>query len=196
MQFSAGAGIARKSARASATACTLAHTSPAIEAARGLSSSESAQPNRPRAGDCSTLLWPLPILRAIFDTRYTPLLGRGVASSWLFSFAGAPVRSYFGCLHFICRTGKSRVLRILSPDDLVMENGSQYAETNVPGFSSVFSTQMLAEAGGAGIAPVRTALGQRQETFHAGRQKTGGDSQRISSRLTSSRILGIAISTR
>ena len=121
MQFSAGAGIARKSARASATACTLAHTSPAIEAARGLSSSESAQPNRPRAGDCSTLLWPFPILRAIFDTRYTPLLGRGVASSWLFSFAGAPVRSYFGCLHFICRTGKSRVLRILSPDDLSME---------------------------------------------------------------------------
>jgi len=74
-------------------------------------------------------------------------------------------------LHFSCRTGKSRVLRILSPDDLVMENGSQYAETNVPGFSSVFSTQVPREPAGAGIAPVTTALGQRQEKFHAGRQK-------------------------
>src|SRR5215469_8882495 len=40
--------------------------------------------------------------------------------------------------------GKWRVLRILSPDDLVMENGAQYAETNVPGFLSVFSTQVPA----------------------------------------------------
>src|SRR6516162_2368535 len=98
-------------------------------------------------------------------------------------------------MHFVCRTGKSRVLCILSPDVRVMEKGSQYAETNISGFSSVFSTQMSAEAGGAGIR-VTTALGQRQEKFHAGRQKTGGHSQRISSRLTSSRILGIAISTR
>src|SRR5215469_5571502 len=120
MQFSARARIARKSARASATACTLARTSPAIEAARGLSSSESAQPNRPRTGDCSTLLWPLPILRAIFDTRYTPLLWRGVASSW-FSPSQTPYAFQFGCMHFGCRIGKSRVPRILSPDDLFVE---------------------------------------------------------------------------
>ena len=51
------------------------------------------------------------------------------------------------------------------------------------------------EAGGAGIAPVTTALGQRQENFMLGPKKTGGDSQRISSRLTSSRILRLAISS-
>jgi len=156
MQFSARARIARKSARASATACTLARTSPAIEAARRLSSSESAQPNRPRTGDCSTLLWPLPILRAVFDTRYTPLLWRGVASPWLFSFAD-PVCVSIWCLHFSCRAGKPRVLRFLRPDDLVMENGSQYAESNVSGFSSVFSTQLPARGRRCGHRPVTTA---------------------------------------
>src|SRR6516162_10878525 len=46
-----------------------------------------------------------------------------------FSPSQAPYAFQFGSLHFSCRMGKSRVLRILSPDDLVMENGSQYAET-------------------------------------------------------------------
>lgn len=50
-------------------------------------------------------------------------------------------RSYVGFMHFSCRTGKSRVLRILSPHELRMENGFQYAERIVPGFLSVFSTQ-------------------------------------------------------
>ena len=60
-----------------------------------------------------------------------------------FSFAD-PVCVPIWVLHFSYRIGKSRLLRILSPDDLVMGNGSQYAETNAPGFSSVFSTQMPA----------------------------------------------------
>src|SRR5215469_11086587 len=172
MQFSARARIARKSARASATACTLARTSPAIEAARGLSSSESAQPNRPRTGDCSTLLWPLPILRAIFDTRYTPLLWRGGASSWLFSFAD-PVCVSFGCLHFSCRIGKSRVPRILSPDDLFVETSPSTQKRSFQVSRLYFLHRCLREAGGAGIAPVTTALGQKQEKFRAGRQKNG-----------------------
>ena len=111
-----------------------------------------------------------------------------------FSPSLTPYAFQFGCWHFSCRTGKSRVLRILSPDDLVMENGSQYAETNVPGFSSVFSTQVPARGRSCGHRPSYDC--PRSE---AGKiscwapKKTPGDSQRISSGLTSSRL---AISTR
>ena len=41
-----------------------------------------------------------------------------------FSPSQTPYAFQFGCLHFGCRTGKSRVLCILSPDVLVMEKGS------------------------------------------------------------------------
>jgi len=90
-----------------------------------------------------------------------------------FSPSLTPYAFQFWCLHFRYRIGKSRVPRILSPDDLFVETSPSTQKRSFQVSRLYFLHRCPREAGGAGIAPVTTALGQKQEKFHAGRQKNG-----------------------
>src|SRR5215469_4498560 len=83
------------------------------------------------------------------------------------------MRSNLGACISVTASGKSRVPRILSPDDLFVETSPSTQKRSFQVSRLYFLHRCLREAGGAGIAPVTTALGQKQEKFHAGRQKNG-----------------------
>src|SRR5215831_18288328 len=69
-----------------------------------------------------------------------------------------------GFVHFSCRTGKSRVLRILSPDDLFMGTRPSTQKRTFRVSRLYFLHRCPREAGGAGTAPVTTAPCPTQET--------------------------------
>jgi len=73
-----------------------------------------------------------------------------------------------GFLHFSCRTGKSRVQRILSPDNLFMGTSPSTQKRTFRVSRLYFLHRCPREAGGAGIAPVTTpAPGQKNPHFTA-----------------------------
>ena len=73
-----------------------------------------------------------------------------------------------GFLHFSCRTGKSRVQRILSPDSLFMGTSPSTQKRTFRVSHLYFLHRCPREAGGAGIAPVATpAPGQKNPHFTA-----------------------------
>ena len=73
-----------------------------------------------------------------------------------------------GFLHFSCRTGKSRVQRILSPDNLFLGTSPSTQKRTFRVSHLYFLHRCPREAGGVGIAPVTTpAPGQKNPHFTA-----------------------------